>query len=99
MVEISKNNQGVIEIKGNLVVSVIEDAFSAIEALMENLSQDMVIDLSQVEDIDISGLQLLYSLKKILDGDGSLHIKSISAPVMERMMLSGFDLALKEALP
>ena len=96
---ISKDNQGVIEIKGNLVASAIEDAFSALDALMESSSQDIVIDLSQVEDIDISGLQLLYSLKKTLEAEGSLHINSVSALVMERISLSGFDLALKETLP
>ena len=97
--EINRNNQGVVEFKGSLVVSGIEDTFSAIESLMENLSQDMVIDLSEVEEIDIAGLQLLYALKKTLEAEGSLHIRAVSAPVMERLVLSGFDLALKEALP
>jgi len=97
--EINKNNQGIIEFKGSLVVSGIEDTFSAIESLMENLSQNMVIDLSKVEDIDIAGLQLLYALKRTLEAEGSLHIKAVSAQVMERMVLAGFDLPLKEALP
>ncbi len=97
--EINKNSQGIVEFKGNLVVSGIEDTFSAIESLMENLSQDMVIDLSQVEEIDIAGLQLLYALKKTLEAEGSLHIKAVSASVMERIVLAGFDLPLTEALP
>jgi anti-anti-sigma regulatory factor len=97
--EIYKNNQGIIEFKGNLVVSAIEDVFSAMETILDNSSQDIVIDLGQAEDIDIAGLQLLYSLKKTLEAEGSLHIRSVSDPVMERIVLSGFDMALKEALP
>ncbi len=97
--EISTDSQGTIVFKGNLVVSSIESIHSEIESVLEESSRNIIMDLSQVEEIDIAGLQLLYSVKKTLEGDGSLHILAMSQSVRDIIDLSGFNVPLKEALP
>lgn len=96
--KIMKDNQGVIVFKGNLVVSTIDAAHSQMEKLLDEMSPDVVIDLSDVDDIDLAGLQFLTSLKKTFENDSSLHIRAVNASVMERIVLSGFNLTLREAL-
>jgi anti-anti-sigma factor len=97
--EISTDSQGVIVFKGNLVVSNIEVVHSALESVFEESSRNIVIDISQVEEIDIAGLQLLFSLKKTFEGDGSMHIRSLNQSIKDILDLSGFDVALKEVIP
>jgi anti-anti-sigma factor len=96
--EISKDKKGMIVFKGNLVVSTIENAHSSLKPLLEDSPQNVTIDLSEVEEIDIAGLQLLASLKKTFEEEGFIHVTSLNAGVKEYIMISGFDLALKEAL-
>ncbi len=97
--EISTDSQGVIVFKGYLVVSNIEVVHSALESVLEESSRNIVIDISQVEEIDIAGLQLLFSLKKTFEGDGSMHIRSLNQSIRDILDLSGFSFTLKEALP
>ncbi len=97
--EISTDSQGTIVFKGNLVVSNIESIHSEIESVLEESSRDIIMDLSQVEEIDIAGLQFLYSIKKTFEGDGSLHILAMHQSVRDIIDLSGFNIPLKEALP
>jgi anti-anti-sigma factor len=97
--EISTDSQGTIVFKGNLVVTNIESIHSEIESLLEESSRNITIDLRQVEEIDIAGLQLLYSLKKTLEVDGALNILAINQCIRDIIDLSGFNVPLKEALP
>lgn len=97
--EISTDSQGTIVFKGNLVVTNIESIHSEIESLLEESSRNITINLSQVEELDIAGLQLLYSLKKTVEGDGTLHILAINQSIRDIIDLSGFNVPLKEALP
>jgi anti-anti-sigma factor len=97
--EICTDSQGIIVCKGNLVVTNIESIHSEIESLLEESSRNISIDLSQVEEIDIAGLQLLYSLKKTLEDDGALNIHAINQSIRDIIDLSGFNVPLKEALP
>ncbi len=96
--EIDIDSKGVIVFKGNLTVSNIDTVHSSLELLMEDASQDLNIDLSRVEEMDISGLQLLYSLKKTVEAEGSLRIRAVNPAIQEILDISGFSLALKEAL-
>lgn len=97
--EISMDTDGIIVLKGNLVVSNIESVHSSLEPFLEESSHSVVIDLSHVEEIDISGLQLLYSLKKSYCEEGAMLIKAMSQQVRDILDISGFSLALKEAMP
>jgi anti-anti-sigma factor len=97
--EISTDSKGTIVFKGNLVVTDIESIHSEIESLLEDSSRDITLDLRQVDEIDIAGLQLLYSLKKTFESDGALHILAINQSIRDIIDLSGFNVPLKEALP
>ena len=97
--EISMDNKGVIHFKGNLVVSNIENVHSSLESLLEESSQIVTLDLSKVNEIDIAGLQLLYSLKKTFETDGALRIRAFSPALGNILEFSGFGNALKESLP
>ncbi len=97
--EISTDDQGTIIFKGNLVVTNIESIHSEIESFLEDYSRNITLDLSQVDEIDIAGLQLLYSLKKTFESDGALHILAINQSIRDIIDLSGFNVPLKEALP
>jgi anti-anti-sigma factor len=96
--EISTDSQGTIFFKGNLVVTNIELIHSEIETILEESSRNITINLSRVEEIDIAGLQFLYSLKKTVESDGSLRITDISQSIRDIINLSGFSVPLKEAL-
>jgi anti-anti-sigma factor len=96
--EISTDSQGTIFFKGNLVVTNIELIHSEIETILEESSRNITINLSRVEEIDIAGLQFLYSLKKTIESDGSLHIIAINQSIRDIIDLSGFSVPLKEAL-
>ena len=97
--EIGIDSQGVVIFKGNLVVSNIENVHSSLDSLLEDAAQIMTLDLSNVDEIDISGLQLLYSLKKTFETDGALRIRSLNPALIDVFDISGFGIALKEAMP
>jgi anti-anti-sigma factor len=97
--EITTDSQGVIIFNGNLVVSNIEVVHSSFEPFLEESSRNITVDLSKVDEIDISGLQFIYSLKKTFEVEGSFRIKALNPLLRDIIELSGFGLALKEALP
>lgn len=93
-------DKGALVLKGNLVVSEIDTIHTQIETMLDELPTDLVLNLSEVDEIDTSGMQLLFALKKSIEEKerGSLQIKSASVSVKEAMSLSGFDAVLKEDL-
>lgn len=96
--DIYKDASGALVFKGQLVVSDIEAVHSKIEPLLDETIHETVLDLSGIDDIDISGLQLIFSIKKSAEGEGTFRIKSVSPQVKESILLSGFDVILKEVV-
>ncbi|MCK9263912.1 MAG: STAS domain-containing protein [Deltaproteobacteria bacterium] len=95
--EIKKDSSGALAFKGPLTVAHIESAHSQLEPLLDECIRETVLDLSMVDDIDISGLQLLYAIKKNIESEGVFRINTISPQVKEYVLLSGFEAILKEA--
>ena len=93
-------DKGVVALKGKLIVSEIDTVHSQLENLLDEISPDLLLNLSAVNEIDTSGLQLLFALKKSIEerDRGSLQIKSPSNAVKEALSFSGFDIVLKEDL-
>lgn len=93
-------DKGIIVLKGKMIVSEIDTVHSQLENLLDEISPDIFLNLSAVDEIDTSGLQLLYALKKSIEERerGSLQIKSPSNAVKEALSFSGFDIVLKEDL-
>lgn len=99
MIEVRLDENGFISFKGCLVASCIEQAHSALEGILDESPQTIVLDLADVEEIDISGLQLLVSIRKAFSGEGSVRLSAVSPAVKEALEISGFEPALKETAP
>lgn len=96
--EILVDDNGVIIFKGALVASNIDNAHAVLENIFECSGRNVHLDLTGVDEIDISGLQLIYSIKKTFSTDGNVRIVAMSPQVDEAMEISGFAIALKEIL-
>ncbi len=88
---ISKDENGAIVLRGNLVVAEIETIHSTLEGMLDESSQTIEVDLKDVAEIDTAGLQLLYSFKKTIEETGVFHIRDASTAIKEALTLSGFD--------
>jgi anti-anti-sigma factor len=96
--EIHKDSSGALVFRGQLVVSEIEVVHSKVEPLLEDLVHETVLDLSEVDDIDISGLQLIFAIRKTAASDGAFRIRGASNKVKEIMILAGFESMLQEVV-
>jgi anti-anti-sigma factor len=96
--EIQKDSSGALVFKGQLVVSEIELAHSKVEPLLEDVIHETVLDLSGVDDIDISGIQLIFSIRKSSMSDGTFRIRGASPKVKDLIMLAGFEGILQEVV-
>jgi len=94
--EIIKDPSGTFVFKGQMTVSEIETIYLKIESLIDELLPNAVLDLSEVDEIDISGLQFILALKKSIESEGSFQIKAFSPSVKECIVISGFEMILKE---
>lgn len=94
--EIIKDTSGTLVFKGQMIASEIEALYAKVEPLVEEVLPDAVLDLSEVDEIDIAGLQLILALKKSFESEGSFRIKAISPPVRECISISGFEMILSE---
>ncbi|MCD6280674.1 MAG: STAS domain-containing protein [Deltaproteobacteria bacterium] len=94
--DIYRDDNNNIVIKGSLTVTEIETTYSRLEGLLEQLANNIVVDLSGVEEIDTTGLQLLLSLKKTAEESGSFCMKNLSKPVKEALQLSALEHVLEE---
>lgn len=96
--EILKDAKGALVFKGQLVVSEIELIHSRIEPLLDDTGHDTVLDLTEVDDIDISGLQLIFALKKTAASEGTFQIRAASPKVKDLITLAGFEGILQEVV-
>ncbi|MGC9323706.1 MAG: STAS domain-containing protein, partial [Desulfomonilia bacterium] len=56
------------------------------------------LDLSKVDEIDLSGLQILYAMRKTFEAEGVFHIRAVSEAVRETIALSGYGRFFKEVV-
>jgi anti-anti-sigma factor len=96
--EIHKDAAGALVLKGQLVVPEIEFIHSKIEPLLDETGHETVLDLSDVDDIDISGLQLLFAIRKSAMNDGTFRIRGASIKIKELILLAGFEGILQEVV-
>jgi len=94
--EIIKDHSGALVLKGQMNVAQIDAVHSKLEPLIDEILPEATFDLSEINEIDIAGLQLILSLKKTIERDGSFRIKALSPALKECIMLSGFDMILRE---
>jgi len=56
-----------IKVERELTVYNVEEVINQLKAFIKGRKKDLLLDLSEIEDIDTSGLQLLVSLQKYGD--------------------------------
>lgn len=87
--EIEQTAEGIF-IKGDIEHANIEQLTKALQTAIQGEANEIQLDLSEVAEIETSGLQVLISALKSADvAQKSLHIVAFSAPVEETFKLSG----------
>ena len=89
---INKRNDGsklTIYIEGRLDTSTSPELSKELETSLEGVT-DLVIDLTLLEYISSSGLRVLFSAQKAMNGKGTMVVKNVSGLVMEVSELTGF---------
>ncbi len=94
--KISKLKDGTIKLKGDLIVSEIETIYHDIEQILDDTDAGLMLDLSDIGDIDTAGLQLLVAIKRSVEEHAPFHITNITDDIRRTMRLSGFDMVFKE---
>jgi anti-sigma B factor antagonist len=89
-----KGAKNKITVEGNLI---LDDAGELKEKLLERMDKitpgkPLVLDLSKVEEVDSSGLQLLVSFFKTLQNRGvKFNVARINKQMLEILNLSGLS--------
>lgn len=89
---INKRNDGsklTIYIEGRLDTSTSPELSKELETSLEGVT-DLVIDLTLLEYISSSGLRILFSAQKVMNGKGTMVVKNVSGLVMEVFEITGF---------
>ena len=90
----STESEGVsiLAVEGHLDTNTSPDAESAINALIEDGAQKLLIDFTALEYISSAGLRvLLATAKKLSASGGDLKICSLNSTVQEVFDISGFS--------
>jgi len=78
-----------------LTISKIRDIYKELQEEFD-LSNHIIVDLKNVDEIDLSGLQLLISLKKSCELENKkLELLNIKDSLMHSFELSGTDSVLE----
>lgn len=85
-----------LELSGNLDIRQAEDLHESLKKLT-NGNTNIVLDFSNVSDIDFAIIQLLFSFKKSLaDEKRKLILKSVNDKVKSKINLCDFKSLLQE---
>jgi anti-anti-sigma factor len=85
-----------LEMRGNLDIRQAEDLYETFKKL-NGVKTNILLDFSDVDDIDFAIIQLLYSFKKSLaDKKRKLIFKSVSEKVKSKIVLCDFKSLLQE---
>ena len=88
-------NVKVLEFEGHLDTNTSPDAESAINALIDGGTNQLLIGFSSLEYISSAGLRvLLATAKKLKAGNGAMRICSLNDTVKEVFDISGFSTIL-----
>ena len=89
---INKRTEGdklTIHIEGRLDTTTSPELSKELETSLEGITQ-LVLDLTLLEYISSSGLRVLLSAQKAMNGKGTMIVKNVSEMVMEVFDITGF---------
>ncbi len=78
-----------VSIEGRLDTTTSPELSKELEASLVGVDQ-LVFDLKQLEYISSSGLRVLLSAQKAMNGKGTMIVKNVSDMVMEIFEITGF---------
>ena len=90
--KINKTNEGeklTISIEGRLDTTTSPELSKELDSSLEGVTQ-LVFDLEKLDYISSSGLRVLLSAQKAMNGKGTMVVKNVSEMVMEVFDITGF---------
>ena len=90
--KINKTNEGeklTISIEGRLDTTTSPELSKELDSSLEGVTQ-LVFDLEKLDYISSSGLRVLLSAQKAMNGKGTMVVKNVSEMVMEVFEITGF---------
>lgn len=83
-------NVHIVNLTGDLIVGRIGEAADALRTALAAQRKMTLMSLSGVTDIDLAGVQLLYSARRQADLDGlALHLTGAVPEIVSRRLLQG----------
>lgn len=99
-IEHSRSDSGdiTLSLKGDVTIYNVRDVFDAMASVESLYESNLVIDLSEVTELDTAGVQLFLFLQKALADDKTLSISqaSSSASHIIKLLQLGERLALQQ---
>lgn len=89
---INKRTEGsklTIHIEGRLDTATSPELSKELETALDGVTE-LVFDLTLLEYISSSGLRVLLSVQKAMNGKGTMVVKNVSELVMEVFEITGF---------
>jgi len=97
MVEIIKDNQLVIKLTQRLDTTNAQESSAVIEAYLDDIQTDIILDVTELEYISSAGLQVvLKCAKQAKESKQDIYLKGAKATVKEIFQISGFFTFIKE---
>ena len=90
--EIIKNIDGSvcnIELQGRLDTTTAPQLEAVLKSSLNGIGE-LVFDFSKLEYISSAGLRVLLSAQKVMNAQGKMNIKNVSAEIMEVFEITGF---------
>ena len=90
--KINKKTEGeklTVYIEGRLDTTTSPELSKELDSSLEGVTQ-LVFDCTQLEYISSSGLRVLLSAQKAMNGKGTMVVKNVSEMVMEVFEITGF---------
>lgn len=77
--EDNDNGQSILRIEGELTLNTIEETLAEVKAIVDE-HQNLLIELRQIDNLDLTGVQLLYAIKKTAEASKKTINYSIELP-------------------
>ncbi len=92
-IKITKQNRGsTIKFSDELTIFEVSDLTEKLNQKQIDFSQDILLDLEDLHDIDTAGIQLLLCIKKNCQSNAAkITIKAVSEDVSQKLQLFSID--------
>jgi len=88
MLEIARNDNGVISLQGRFDASQVEAA----RAVLTTIAESCTLDFTDLTYISSAGLGLLFATqKRLVDSGGALKLVNLNPHIREIFQIAGFD--------